>query len=103
MQNDNEREYVRGLGLKRALTYIGHQWGANVTVSIDLVWQPNGRPVLLGSAAVLDPLVASELDFPPPVILTSRLLDSTSLDAFVKDLLLLWDKTVREHTASKNG
>lgn len=102
MQNSNEREYVRSLGFKRALLYVGKRWGANVVMSLDVVWQPNGKPVLLGSAAVLDPLVASELDFPPPVVLTTRLQDSTSLDAFLKDLLLLWDKTVAEHTASRN-
>lgn len=93
----HEREYVRGLSFGRRMEYYQKRWGAQPSMSLDLIQQPNGRWVLVGSAAVLQPLIAAELNYPPPVILTTRLLPTTNVDRFVADLLECWEKALIDH------
>lgn len=98
--NEDERRYFLTLSYHRQLEYLRDSWGASVTVCVDSIREPRGRTVLVGSAGVLDALVASELNFPPPVVLTTRLQPTTSVDKFIGDLLALWAKTVKEHLSA---
>lgn len=93
----HERDYVRSLSFGRKMQYFRDRWGACPSMSIDLVQQPDNRWVVVGSAAVLQPLLAAELNWPPPVILTARVHGTTSLERFVADLLECWEKALIDH------
>ena len=95
--NENERSYFLELTLHRKLKYIEDTWGVRVTTALDMVQQPRGRTVLVGTASVLDALHAAELNHPPAVVLTTRLLPLTNVDRFLGELLVCWVKSVKEH------
>lgn len=92
-----ERVYVHTLTFERALDYIGHRWGVKLTVSLDVVRQPNGKAVLVAAVGLLDALHRSELNDPPTVVLTTRLKRDTSVDRFLREALIVWDKSVLDH------
>lgn len=101
--DENQRVYFHGLTLKQQLTFLEDTWGVKVSVSLDLVYTPARRPVLVASARVLDAIHAAELGNPPPVVLTTRLVRSTRVDRLLGDCLLFWVRAVEEHNAAQSA
>lgn len=93
----HEREYVRSLPLARKMEYYQRRWGCRPNFAIDLVEQPSGRWALVGTAAVLNTLLAAELNWPPPVVLATRVTPTTNVERFLGDLLECWEKAIIEH------
>lgn len=100
--NENERAYFLSLSFARQLAYLETAWGVKVSVAVDMVYDQRRKAVLVASAGVLDALHASELHFPPPVVLTTRLKPSTSLDRFLGELLICWVRTIKDHMSTES-
>ena len=91
-----EKAYFAGLTLHRKMEYLQDTWGAAPSFAIDLARQPDGTLVIVGSAMVLNPVLAGELNHPSPAIRARSLTKGLSLDEFVTELLLLWERRVVE-------
>lgn len=91
-----EKGYLAGLTLRRKLEYLQATWGAHPSFAIDLAKQPDGTLVVVGSAMVLNAVLAAELNHPSPAIRARSVTDGLGLDEFVTELLLLWERRVVE-------
>lgn len=97
-----EIDYVKGLTFGRQLDYLQHKWGAHPELTLQLIADAKGGPVLVGSCALLNFVLAAELMHPPPVVLTGKVTKGTDLQEFVLRLLNLWDVAVADNFEEQN-